>query len=224
MKLRAAVFASGRGTNFQVLAEYGSTLWEVALLVTDREEATVLDRAAAVGIERVVIPITVGAAEVSDRMLSTLEIAEIDIVLLAGYLRLIPREVVQRYHGRMLNIHPALLPSFGGKGMYGERVHEAVLKAGARLSGVTVHFVDEEYDKGRILAQWPVPVILGDTSDTLAARIHEVEHALYPAAVDHLAGAILDGSEPSPIPGSPACFDLARHLLGRTERPSNSQS
>jgi len=214
--LKAAVFASGRGSNFQVLAEHAAKadpkLWEVALLVTDRAEAYVLDRARALGIPGVVLApgsLKDGEAVFPERMRAVLEAAEIDLILLAGYLKLVPEGTVKHYRGRMLNVHPALLPGFGGKGMYGRRVHEAVLESGARVSGVTVHFVDEEYDRGRILAQWPVPVIAGDTPESLAARILEVEQALYPAAVDRLARAIADGTEPASIPGPDLeCFGL----------------
>ena len=107
--------------------------------------------------------------------------------MLAGWLQLVPSEVVARYHGRMVNVHPALLPAFGGKGMYGKRVHQAVIAAGARVSGATVHLVDERYDEGAILAQWPVPVLPGDTPETLAARVLAVEHRILPLAVEALA-------------------------------------
>jgi phosphoribosylglycinamide formyltransferase 1 len=206
--LRAAVFASGRGSNFQVLAEHaardgetGAARWEVALLVSDRPDAYVLERARHLRIRGVVLVPSEDPDTYPSRLEGLLDQERIDMILLAGYLKLIPEVVVRRYAARLLNVHPALLPSFGGKGMYGSRVHEAVLASGARLSGVTVHFADEEYDEGRILAQWPVPVLPGDTPDTLAERIHEVEHWLYPMAVDHLAEGIARGGEPTPIPG-----------------------
>jgi folate-dependent phosphoribosylglycinamide formyltransferase PurN len=115
------------------------------------------------------------------------------VILLAGYLRLVPPAVVQAYPRRILNIHPALLPAFGGKGMWGHHVHEAVLASGASFSGATIHFVDEEYDTGSILAQWPVPVLKEDTPATLAARVLKVEHLLYPRAMDHLCRAVDEG-------------------------------
>lgn len=121
-------------------------------------------------------------------------------VLLAGFLRLLPAEVCRAYPNRILNVHPALLPAFGGKGMYGARVHEAVLRSGASLSGPTIHYVNERYDEGRILAQWPVPVLPGDTPPGLAARVLEVEHVLYPAAADALAREVESGG------GVPAGF------------------
>ena len=114
-----------------------------------------------------------------------------DIVVLAGYMKLVPETIVRAYWGRILNLHPALLPSFGGRGMYGARVHRAVIDAGARVTGATVHFVDEAYDRGPILCQWPVPVLAGDTPESVAARVLKVEHRILPAAVEALAsGAV----------------------------------
>ena len=111
----------------------------------------------------------------------------VDLLVLAGYLKLVPAEVVAKYHGRIVNVHPALLPAFGGPGMYGQRVHHAVIDSGARVTGVTAHFVDEQYDRGRIIAQWPVPVFGSDDAGTLAARVLRVEHLLYPRVVDAVA-------------------------------------
>src|SRR5690606_34460471 len=129
------------------------------------------------------------AATISERMLAVLEEHRIQLIVLAGYLKLVPPDVVARYRGRMLNIHPALLPAFGGPGMYGLRVHQAVIASGARVSGATVHLVDDRYDEGRIVAQWPVPVAVGDTAEELAARVLRVEHMLLPAAVEALITA-----------------------------------
>jgi len=183
------------------------------MLITDRPGIFALERAARLGVNGVVVPPSEDLTEFGSRLLAVLENGSIDMILNAGYLKLIPPSVVTRYEGRMLNLHPAILPAFGGKGMYGRRVHEAVLEAGVRLTGVTVHFVNKEYDRGRILAQWPVPVLPGDTADTLAERIHRVEHRLYPVAVDHLARAIREGSEAAPIPGTETEFGLDSHLL-----------
>jgi folate-dependent phosphoribosylglycinamide formyltransferase PurN len=120
----------------------------------------------------------------------------VDLVVLAGYLKLVPAGVAQAFRNRMLNIHPALLPEFGGPGMYGHHVHEAVIASGARVSGATVHLVDEEYDRGAILAQARVPVLPGDSADTLAARVLRAEHQLLPAVV--LAAA--EAGHPVPLP------------------------
>jgi phosphoribosylglycinamide formyltransferase-1 len=187
--LRAAVFASGGGTNFQALLDHqrpnGS--WEIVLLLSDREDAGALDRARGAGVPASVVP-TKGRTldDVGAEMLGLLEAHAIDIILLAGYLKLVPPGVVSAYSGRIVNVHPALLPSFGGKGMYGLNVHRAVIESGEAESGVTVHLVDEEYDRGRILAQRRVPVVPGDTPELLAQRVLAVEHELYPQAVDKL--------------------------------------
>src|SRR5213076_1806217 len=114
-------------------------------------------------------------------------LGDAELVVLAGYLKRVPPAAVARFPLRMINIHPALLPAFGGPGMYGRRVHERVLASGAAISGATVHYVDEEYDHGPIIAQWPVPVRAGDTADTLAARVLAVEHRLLPLVVLELA-------------------------------------
>jgi len=216
VKLRVAVFASGRGSNFQVLADHASASpdspWEVVLLVTDRADAGALELAGERGIRSQVITPSEGEQTFSDRILASLEEARTDLVLLAGYLRLMPAAVVARFRGRMLNLHPALLPGFGGRGMYGSRVHQAVLASGARVSGATIHFVDEEFDRGQILAQWPVPVLPDDTPETLYGRIQEVEHVLYPAAVDLLSRAIQNHEPPPGIPTTGRHF----HLSNRT--------
>jgi phosphoribosylglycinamide formyltransferase 1 len=189
-----AVFASGAGSNFQVLVEHSRDRpagWHVALLLSDRPDAPVLERARRAGIPSRVIPVSGRTPpDVSAETGTALSDAGIRYVLLAGYLRLVPAPVVQSFRGRMLNIHPALLPSFGGQGMFGRHVHRAVLEAGVRVTGVTVHFVDERYDRGPILAQWPVPVLPGDTPESLAGRIHAVEHRVFPAAVDHLVRSL----------------------------------
>ncbi|MEX2531508.1 MAG: phosphoribosylglycinamide formyltransferase [Gemmatimonadota bacterium] len=202
MTLRAAVFASGRGSNFEVLADHTQGAdWTVAVLVSDRPDAPALDRARRRGIPVAVVPVKDRAVEdVGEETLGALREAAVDLCLLAGYLRLVPPRVVEAFRGRVLNVHPALLPAFGGKGMYGLHVHRAVLEAGVRVTGPTVHFVDERYDRGRILAQWPVPVMEGDTPEGLAARVTAVEHELYPAAVDELARALSAGREPRTIP------------------------
>jgi formyltetrahydrofolate-dependent phosphoribosylglycinamide formyltransferase len=219
---RAAVFASGGGSNFQALLDHAALArarggaaeadlgaWEIVLLVTDRPDAGALERARAAGVEGAVVT-TKGKdpAQVALELVGLLEAHRIDIVLLAGYLKLVPGPVVTRYRGRILNIHPALLPSFGGHGMYGMRVHRAVLESGAAESGATVHFVDEEYDRGRVLAQRRVPVRAGDTPETLAARVLEVEHRLYPEAVDNLCAALATGATPAPVLDARVLVDL----------------
>ena len=125
---------------------------------------------------------------------------EVEVICLAGYMKKLGAEVLTAYEGRILNIHPALLPKFGGQGMYGMRVHEAVLAAGERESGATVHLVDEEYDHGQILAQEKVPVKAGDTPETLQKRVLAVEHRLYAVTLARIAA----GEIPIPLPRSRA--------------------
>jgi phosphoribosylglycinamide formyltransferase-1 len=200
--IRAAVFASGGGTNFQALLDHESPgkRWRIVLLVCDREGAGAIARAVAAGIPVTVIP-TDGRppADVGREMLEALDLHHVDLVLLAGYVKMVPTSVVERYRRRMLNIHPALLPAFGGKGMYGKRVHAAVLAAGVKESGASVHLVDEEYDRGPVVAQRRVPVLEGDSPEALAARVLAVEHELYPEAVDRVCEALSEGREPTTI-------------------------
>ena len=215
MTLRAAVFASGRGTNFRVLADRAAAdpdrLWSPVLLIADRPGIGALEVAEERGIPTAVIPPGADAESSARAILTPLAEARVDLVLLAGYLRLMPAAVVRHFRGRMLNLHPALLPAFGGKGMYGARVHEAVIASGVRVSGVTVHFVDEEYDRGRIFAQWPVPVLADDTPASLQRRIHAAEHLLYPAATAELARSLLRGEDPGVLPAAGEHFHLSDH-------------
>ena len=193
-RTRIAVLASGGGTNLQAIIDHLGRLGDrrcgdVVLVAGDRGDAGALARARIHGIaaETLATPRRPEGAAIG----SLLERHGVELVVLAGYLRRVPDDVVRRYAGRMINVHPALLPSFGGAGMYGMRVHEAVLASGATVSGVTAHFVDEEYDRGPIIAQWPVPVLSGDDIATLAARVLRVEHVLYPRVVDAVAGGRL---------------------------------
>lgn len=190
-RARIAVLASGGGTNLQALLDHLDQLGErrsgdVVLVASDRAGAGARARAAARDIPSVAL--ATAARPDGANLDEVLESHAVDLVALAGYLRLVPSDIVRRYAGRIVNVHPALLPSFGGPGMFGQRVHEAVLASGARITGVTAHFVDEEYDRGTIIAQWPVPVVAGDDAHTLAERVLRVEHVLYPRVVDAVAG------------------------------------
>jgi len=174
---------SGGGTNLQALLDslHDSPIARVARVITNRPNAGALDRA-----RRAAVPTTVLKDPTdANELLAALRDAQ--LVVLAGYLKLVPLGVVGRFRWRMINIHPALLPDFGGPGMYGHRVHEAVLASGAKESGATVHFVDEVFDHGKIIAQERVPVLEGDTPERLAARVLEAEHRLLPRAVLELA-------------------------------------
>lgn len=197
-----AVFASGAGSTLRALlaSETPASPWRVDLVVSDRESAGALGIARAADRAVRVIPVSGRAAEdVAAETVDLLQARGIGLVALAGYLRLLPPALVSAFPGRILNVHPALLPAFGGHGMYGAHVHRAVLASGARLSGTTVHLVDEEYDRGTILAQWPVPVLSGDSAESLASRVQEVERALYPLVLDHAVRCLDDGVEPSPM-------------------------
>lgn len=205
MTPRVAVLASGGGSNLQAILDHfdarGATRCaEVVLVASDRASAGALDRARSGGIAAVALD----ADQRGDGMSALLESYRVDLIALAGYLRFIPVEVTRRWRGRIVNVHPSLLPSFGGAGMYGIRVHQAVIAAGVRVTGVTVHFVDEEYDRGPIIAQWPVPVLPHDDAETLARRVLAVEHRIYPAALDALAsGTVTLGDDARVIGWSP---------------------
>ena len=177
------MLVSGGGTNLQALLDAlsNSPIARIARVISNRPGAGALERARRAGVPTVMLRDPADAAE----LLGALDDAQ--LVVLAGYLKLVPAAVVSRFRGRIINIHPALLPDFGGPGMYGHHVHAAVLASGARESGVTVHFVDEAFDRGEIIAQERVPVRPGDTPDMLAARVLEAEHRLLPRVVIDLA-------------------------------------
>lgn len=191
-KLRLAVFASHEGTNLQALIDAqkeGHLLAEVVCVISNNSEAGALRRAKSANIP---------SYHLSDKMfenvddyiqalLNILEKHKVDLIVLAGYMKMIPSTIIEKYHHRILNIHPALLPKYGGKGMFGLNVHKAVIEAGEKFSGATVHLVDEEYDRGKILNQVQVEVMPGDTPETLAARILPYEHKLYVETINKIA-------------------------------------
>ncbi len=181
--VRIAVLASGGGSNLQALfdALAAGDVARVTRVVSDRDSAGALDRAREAGAVATVLD------DHSDSAAVLTAVGDADLVVLAGYLKLVPAAVVRRYRWRMVNIHPSLLPAFGGPGMYGKRVHAAVLASGVKESGATVHYVDELYDRGRIIAQARVPVLPDDTAETLAARVLVAEHTLLPRVVLELA-------------------------------------
>ena len=190
--LRLAVFASGSGSNFGAMLkaiDAGKLDAEPVLLLTDRPAIGAIDKAEARNIPVAILPPARFEDEraFTETLLNTLTDHGADFVALAGYLKRIPESVVDAFKQRMLNIHPALLPSFGGKGMYGPRIHEAVLEHGCRVTGVTVHLVDPGYDTGPIVLQEPVAVRQDDTPRSLAARVLQLEHRLYPEALQLFA-------------------------------------
>ena len=204
---RIAVLASGGGSNLQALVDYfdvrgDARAADVVLVGSSRSDAGALARARAAGIPTAVI----ASSRMPDgeALGALLAHADVDFVVLAGYLRLVPPDVTRRFAGRMINVHPGPLPEFGGPGMYGARVHRAVLASGAHMTGPTVHFVDELYDHGATIAHWPVPVIGGDDEHAVAARVLRAEHLLYPRVVQAVSsGAMAVRSGPVSL----AAFD-----------------
>ncbi|KAI3466523.1 hypothetical protein Pfo_023186 [Paulownia fortunei] len=179
-----AVFVSGGGSNFRSIHEAtlnGSVHGDVVVLVTNKHDCGGAEYARDKRIPVIVSPRRKDGQNVfsAEDLVITLRSYKVDFILLAGYLKLIPVELVQAYPKSIFNIHPSLLPAFGGKGYYGMKVHKAVIASGARYSGPTIHYVDEQYDTGRILAQRVIPVLANDTAEELAARVLHEEHKLY---------------------------------------------
>jgi phosphoribosylglycinamide formyltransferase-1 len=192
MKLRLGFLASHGGSNVQAILDAcreGRLAAEPCVVISNNSDAMVLDRAMAARVSAFHLSSHVHPepARLDEAILATLEKHRVNLILLAGYMKKLGPKTLARYRGRVLNIHPALLPKYGGRGMYGNHVHDAVLAAGDKESGATVHIVDEEYDRGRILAQKKVPVLADDTSESLAARVLEVEHQLYAETLQRIA-------------------------------------
>ncbi|MHB1002143.1 MAG: phosphoribosylglycinamide formyltransferase [Armatimonadota bacterium] len=193
-RINIAVFVSGhgRGSNMQAIIDAcneGRIDGQVALVIGTKDDSPAMERARSQNIPTIEIRPKAFAndEEYGKHIIDALNTYNIDLVCLAGYMRIIPIEVVNKYKHRIMNIHPALIPLFCGKGMYGEHVHQAAVNYGVKVSGCTVHFVDEEYDTGPIILQKIVPVENGDTAETLAARVLEQEHKAYPEAVQLFA-------------------------------------
>jgi formyltetrahydrofolate-dependent phosphoribosylglycinamide formyltransferase len=190
--IRLAVLISGSGTTLQNFIDRiadGRLHAEIAIVVSSNPKAYGIERAQAANLATEVICREAfdSVASFSDAIFARCRAAHADLVTLAGFLKLL--KMPADFTGRVMNIHPALLPAFGGKGMYGHHVHEAVLESGARISGCTVHWVDDHYDHGPIILQRTVPVLDDDTPDTLAARVFEQECEAYPEAIRLFAAA-----------------------------------
>lgn len=188
--LRVAVIGSGKGSNCQSIIDAidaGKLNAKIVCVISDVENAFILERARKHGIPAQFISAapfkTKLDGEAEQNYIAFLKNHGAEVIVLAGFMRIVKKGLLAAFPDRILNIHPALLPRFGGQGMYGMRVHEAVLASGERESGATVHLVDEEYDRGTILLQRRVPVLPGDTPETLAARVLEAEHQAYPEAL-----------------------------------------
>lgn len=205
--MRIAFFASGNGSTFQHLVETlskESLPAEAALLVCSNPSALAVKRAAELNIPSEIIARKqfTSVHEHGDALLRALDSYRCDFIFLAGFVEFVPPHVVAKFRHRIVNVHPALLPSFGGTGMYGRRVHEAVLEYGARLTGATVHFVDEEYDHGPIIAQQAVMVLPGDSPESLAARVQIMEKGLYAGVLRMIAAqrVVVNGRKVTLLP------------------------
>ena len=178
-----AILASGTGTNAERITQYFAErkTAEVALIITNKLQAGVIQRA-----EQLNIPcLVVNANEFKEGKACQILLEQhIDFVVLAGFLLRVPNDILRHFPNRIINIHPSLLPKFGGKGMYGHHVHEAVLASGETESGITIHYVDEHYDEGGIILQAKCPVLPDDTPDSLASRVHQLEYEHFPKVIE----------------------------------------
>ncbi len=186
--MRVGVFASGRGSNFQTLVDAKARgalpKAEIAMMLTNDPDADVIERARKAGVEAVVVPHRgLKREEHEERVAAEVNARGVELIVLAGYMRILSPHFFELVKARIVNTHPALLPLFGGKGMYGEHVHEAVLRSGMRFSGVSVHFVTPEVDAGPIILQKVVAVMPSDDLASLAARVLEAEHRVLPYVV-----------------------------------------
>ena len=186
---KIAIFASGSGTNAEAIARHfqQKPVVEVAMMICNRKEAGVYDRMKPFGIPSYYFPKAEWTERGASNVIKLLEEAQVDLVVLAGFLAIIPAELIAKYPGRIINIHPALLPKHGGKGMWGMNVHNAVLADGDKSSGITIHKVSEEVDGGEIIFQASCDVLQGDTAETLATRVHGLEHKHFPTVVEEYA-------------------------------------
>ena len=185
--MNLAVFASGRGSNFEAvysLIKSGEINANVRCLISNNPNAPALDFAKNNGIETYIINVKSNAYY--EQLFEILSKHEIQLIVLAGYMKLIPENVVERFPNKIINIHPALLPSFGGKGCYGMNVHKKVLKSGVKFTGATVHFVNQNYDEGQIIAQEIVSISPEDTAEDIATKVLKIEHKLLPQVVKQI--------------------------------------
>lgn len=182
--IKIAIFASGSGTNAENIVRHfkDSTLCKVELILSDKNNAYVLERARQLGVESFVF--SAHELDETDIVIDLLEKKRIDFIILAGFLLKIPNGLLAKFPSRIINIHPALLPSFGGKGMYGMNVHRAVIEAGEKESGITIHLVDEHYDNGKILFQARCTISDSDTPEDLANKIHLLEQTHFPRVIE----------------------------------------
>lgn len=183
-KIRLALFASGSGSNAINIIDHfmGHPSVEVVFVLSNKKDAPVIEKSQMRNIETVILSndlVSQGSV-----LIDICKEKMIDYVVLAGYLRLIPKEFIQAYQERIINIHPSLLPKFGGQGMYGDRVHTAVLDSKEESSGISIHFIDEDFDQGKLIAQFHCFVDDTDTIDSLKKKIQHLEHAYFPVVIE----------------------------------------
>ena len=186
LEKRIIILASGSGTNARNIIQYFKQrpLARVVLVLSNRKSAAVLEKATSEGVEAV--SFSREDLYETDRVKKLVDAAKPDMIVLAGFLLKFPQSLLQTYNGKVVNIHPALLPKYGGKGMYGEHVHKAVIANGEEKSGITIHYVNEHYDEGAIIFQKSLELNPGETAESLAGRIHELEHAYFPLVLEKL--------------------------------------
>ncbi len=188
MSKNIAIFASGSGSNAQNIIEYfkKSDLFQFPLILSNKSDAYVHQRAEILGVPS--FTFTRESFNDGSVILKFLEENEIDFIVLAGFLLRIPDVLVQRYADKIINIHPSLLPKYGGKGMYGDKVHQAVKDAGDSESGITIHYINEHYDEGNIIAQYTCEISNEDTAESIAAKVHKLEYTYYPKVIEQIWG------------------------------------
>lgn len=183
---RIAIFASGSGSNAENIANYfkDSNTIDVSLIVSNKQDAYVLERARKLGIEA--FTFSKNEFETTDNVVNLLRLKDIDFIVLAGFLLKVPENLLKAYPHKIINIHPALLPKFGGKGMYGDNVHKAVVEAKESESGITIHYIDENYDEGDIIFQAKCPVLPEDTYEDIAKKVHILEYTHFPIVIENI--------------------------------------
>lgn len=188
---KIAIFASGSGTNAENLTKsfLKAENLEIAVILTNKKDAYVIERAKKLGVPFEVFSKADLVEENGQRVLNLLKKYQTDFIILAGFLLKVPETLIEKYRDKIINIHPSLLPKYGGKGMYGKHVHEAVIAANETSSGITIHLVDEEYDKGKVLFQATCEVSSNDSASDLAKKIHQLEYEFFPKTVaDYIQG------------------------------------
>lgn len=201
-----AIFASGSGSNAEQIMQHFSdpSSGKVALVVSNKPNAFVLERAHKHGVETYILP--KGWQKNTDDFIAYLQKKEIDLIVLAGFMQLIPSELVKAFSNKIINIHPALLPKYGGKGMYGMNVHKAVQKSGEKETGISIHFVNERYDEGNLLFQASCPIAPSDSPESIQQKVQRLEHYYFPLVIDKLLQSGEWGEQSRNLSFTPADF------------------